>query len=387
MVRRSRSRWCPLLLVGALLPPLLALPATGASAATISVSWTLRASGLVQPTAVTSARDGTGRLFVLEKGGRVKAYRNGRVTTYLDLSSRVGSAGEGGLLGIAFHPDFRRHPFLWVAYSLPDGSALRVARFRASSATAGSVRAATGRRVLDAPHPRDRSNHWAGQLAFGPDRMLYLSTGDGGDGGARAARLDDLSGKVLRVDPLRACGGQAYCVPADNPFAAQRGVRRLVWASGLRNPWRFSFDPATRNLWVADVGEGTYEEVTPLGPAAKGRDLGWNRCEGPSATGAPGTPCPVTSARYVGPRLWYGRDYGSTVIGGFVYRGAKYRSFLGGRYVGGDFGSGRVFLLSGNRPSTVGSLPGVTSFGEGATRELWAVTLSGGLYRMAARRR
>ncbi len=379
-------RLARVLLAALLLVPLVGLPAGAASAAGVSIGWTRRAGGLDQPTGVTSARDGTGRLFVVEKTGRLKAYRNGRLSTYLDLRSRLNTAGEGGLLSVAFDPDFRRRPFLWVTYTRRDGGALRVERFRAATFSAPRVPTSSGRPVLDVPHPRDHSNHWGGQLAFGPDRFLYLSTGDGGDGGARARDLDYLGGKILRIDARRSCGASSYCVPATNPFAAQAGARRVVWASGLRNPWRFSIDPRTGDLWIADVGESTWEEVTRLRSGVAGANLGWNACEAWAAAGSRTEPCSLAGQPgYVGPRFWYSHSYGSAITGGFVYRGAKYRSILAGRYVGGDFVSGRVFTFFGGR-STVGRLPGVTSFGEGATGELWAVTLAGGLYRMAARR-
>lgn len=383
MIRRSPLRLLAPLVV---LLPLLMGPAPPASAATISISWTRKAAGLDVPVHVTSARDGTGRLFIVEKAGRIKTYASGRVRTYLDITDRVGSDGEGGLLSVAFHPRFRTSPYLWVAYSLPDRSALRIVRFKASRHSAWSVRSATAVRVLDVPHPRDRNNHWGGQLAFGRDGYLYISTGDGGDGGARARSFRSLEGKILRIDVLQRCGGRTYCVPRTNPYAGRTDVKQEIWARGLRNPWRFSVDPANGDLWIADVGEAHWEEVTRLRYRVRGADLGWNTCEGWAATGSSATRCPLAArTSYRGPSYWYDHGYGRSITGGFRYRGAKYRAFLAGRYVGGDFVSGTVFTSYAGRLRSAGSLPRVTSFGESASRELWAVTADGGLYRMAAR--
>ncbi len=377
-----------LLLASALVLPLGVVPATSASAASVSITWVRKASGLEVPLHVASARDGTGRLFVVEKGGRIKAYRKGRVTTYLDLSTRVNTDGEGGLLSVAFHPRFRTSPYLWVAYSIPDRSALRIVRFKAATHAATSVAASTGVHVLDVDHPRHRNNHWGGQLAFGRDGYLYVSTGDGGDGGARARSFSSLAGKILRIDVRRRCGGRAYCIPPTNPYAKRSDVRKEIWARGLRNPWRFSVDPATGDLWIADVGESNWEEVTRLRYGVRGADLGWNVCEAHWVTGSTTQACPLAGrSTYRRPSYWYNHGYGASITGGFRYRGAKYRSFLSGRYIGGDFVSWKVFTMYAGRLRTVGSLPGVTSFGESARRELWAVTFDGGLFRMAARTR
>ena len=236
----------PLIMI---VPLALVVPA-GPAAAAVTISWTRMASGLEMPVHVASARDGTGRLFVVEKTGRIKTYVSGRVRTYLDIADQVGTDGEGGLLSVAFHPRFKTSPFLWLAYSLPDRSALRIVRLTATTHDAATVAADTAVHVLDVPHPPDRDNHWGGQLAFGRDGFLYISTGDGGDGGANARRFTSLAGKILRIDALRSCGGLAYCIPASNPYAGRRDVRQEIWARGLRNPWRFSIDPVNGDLWV-----------------------------------------------------------------------------------------------------------------------------------------
>lgn len=365
--------------------PLLGLPHAAADAA--SITWQRRASGLDQPTQVTSAHDGTGRLFVVEKTGRVRIFHNGHVLArpYLDLRSRVKTDGEGGLLSIAFHPRWRTHPFVWAAYTDRAGD-LRVTRFRASRFRANTVRVSTARRVIDVPHPHQFSNHFSGQLVFGLGGNLFLSTGDGGGGGDpfdHGQSTSTLQGKILRLKVLgarKACG-RMYCIPRGNPFAGRRPGRGEIWLYGLRNAWRFSVDRATGDLWVADVGQGSFEEVDHVRKGVGGLDLGWSCREGPAVFNAARCRPGVTLTP---PVFSYGRSFGQTITGGFVYRGSKFRSVLGGRYVGADFGSGRVFHSAPSGLVTAGNLAGVTSFGEGAGRELWAVTFDGGLFAMSA---
>jgi glucose/arabinose dehydrogenase len=296
----------------------------------------------------------------------------------------VRSDGEGGLLGLAFSPSFRTSPYLWVAFTASDGS-LNVGRLRAPSPSATSVGLSTLRHVMSIPHPT-YNNHYGGQLAFGPDRMLYFATGDGGGTGDpkdNARRLDRLLGKILRIDALRSCGTRRYCVPASNPFVGRSGARGEIWLYGLRNPWRFSHDPVTRWLYVADVGQARYEEITVLGSGVGGYNLGWPCREGRVTYDA--SRCPTRGL--LNPQHVYGRGIGGSVTGGYVYRGARYRALLSGIYVFGDFISGRVLLwrLGYTVAYSQGQiLPNVTSFGEDAAGEIWAVTIDGRLWRMRA---
>jgi glucose/arabinose dehydrogenase len=365
--------------------PLAAVVASPAQAAP-ALDFVSRASGLNQPTQVTSARDGSPRMFVVEKSGLVRVYAGGRLLArpFLDLRSRVRADGEGGLLSIAFHPRYRAHPVIWAAYTDTAGD-LRVARFRARTASANRVPLSSYHRVIDVPHPTF-TNHYAGQLAFGPRGLLFLSTGDGGSGGDPSNHAQDrrsLQGKILRLAVLnsRATCGRAYCIPAGNPYRGSIPGRGEIWAIGLRNAWRFSVDQVTGDLWVGDVGQDRFEEVDHIPAGVAGANLGWSCREGPAEYNA--SRCSA-AATYLEPVWTYGRDYGTTVTGGFVYRGTRYAGQLAGSYVGADFGSGHVFVGGGTGLTTVGELGGITSFGEDDGHELWAVTYDGGLFEMTA---
>ena len=382
--RTGRRLLAPLVAVAVSLA--LAAATAGPAQAAPSITFASRAGGLSQPTQVTSARDGRARMFVVEKTGLVRIFAGGKMLArpFLDLRSRVRTDGEGGLLSIAFHPSYRTHPVLWAAYTSTSGD-LRVARFRARTATASRVPLSSYHRVIDVPHPA-ATNHWGGQLVFGPVGLLFLSTGDGGSGGDppnHAQNRKSLQGKILRLKVLgahHACG-HAYCVPAGNPFRGDTPGRGEIWALGLRNAWRFSVDQTTGDLWVGDVGQDRFEEIDRIPAGVAGANLGWSCREGPAEFN--GSRCSATST-YLEPVWTYGRDYGSTVTGGFVYHGSRYAGVLAGTYLGADFGSGRVFVGTPGGLETVGDLEGITSFGEDDGHELWAVTLDGRLYELGA---
>ncbi len=367
--------------------PLAPAPATSASA-DVTLTMVKRVEGLLRPTQVTSAHDGSGRLFVTEQAGTVRVVRAGKLVRkpFLDLTSRVRADGEGGLLSIAFHPDYAHHPFVWVAYTDLRGD-LRVARFRARSATSDRARVATYKPVIRVGHPARYTNHFGGQLAFGQSGLLFVSTGDGGGSGDpdnHAQDLRVLQGKILRIRVLgarRACG-RFFCVPATNPYAGGVPGRGAIWASGLRNAWRFSVDSQSGDLWIGDVGQARVEEVDRIPAGEGGANFGWSCHEGTTTYDA--SRC-STTASYREPEWSYGRDYGGSVVGGFVYRGSTYDDLLGGTYVFGDFVSGRLFVAGTIGVVTSGRLDRVTSFGEDDDRELWAVSLDGGLYQLEAR--
>jgi hypothetical protein len=348
-------------------------------------------TGLVNPVLVRSANDGTSRLFVVEQGGRIRTVSGTAITgTYLDLTSLVSSGGERGLLGLAFAPDFARSRLLWVSYTRTDG-ALVVARFQAPGATAPAVSLRTRHQVLVVPHP-SFSNHNGGDIAFGPDGYLYLGTGDGGGGGDprnNAQSLRSLLGKMLRIDVR--CASGTYCIPRTNPYYTSTTARREIFMSGLRNPWRWSFD-TNGNQWIGDVGQNRYEEidVIPAGTGAR-RNLGWScreasrtylsaRCSSKIAYTAPSLvmchPDNVTGCRT--------RSAAEAIIGGYVYRGTAYRSAVG-TYVFGDYVTGRIWPFRNGVLGTPTALAGVAGFGLQDNKEIYAVTLAGGLYRVGFR--
>lgn len=324
------------------------------------------ASGLVAPTGVVARPGDPGRLYVLEQAGRVRIVAGGRVLgqPFLDLTDRVKSGGEMGLLGLAFHPDHARNGRLFVHYT-DRGRDTRVVEFRVRG---DRVDPDGGRIVLRQRQPYE--NHKGGQLAFGPDGRLYLGLGDGGsafDPEGRGQRLDTLLGKLLRRD-------------VDRP-----GSRWEIAAFGLRNPWRFSFDREGGDLWIADVGQDAYEEIDVTRAGERGLpNFGWGVYEGPVRQ-----PRRRRLERRRGELTWpvfsYGRRDGCSVTGGHVYRGRRIPA-MRGRYLLGDLCSGNLWSLrarGGGGPAVRRErpkLPLVTSFGEDARGELFAVSFDGRLH-------
>ena len=337
--------------------------------------------GLASPLFVGHAGDGSGRLFVVEQEGRVRVVRDGRLLPepYVDLSSRIASGGERGLLGLAFSPDFAEDGLLYVDYTDRDGNTV-VSELHAPDPSADRADPASERVLLRIEQPY--SNHNGGALAIGPDGLLWIATGDGGSGGdpqGNGQRLDTLLGKLLRIDP-RQVGGAPYGVPADNPFVGRANARAEIWAYGLRNPWRFSFDRATGDLWIGDVGQSSIEEVDhwPAGSPA-GPDFGWNTMEA-SACFDPPEGCDRTGL--VLPVAEYGHDRGCSITGGYVYRGSALPGLVG-TYLYGDYCSGTIWALDGTSASPSPRVVGETgfalaSFGEDEAGELYVADLSGG---------
>ncbi len=354
-------------------------PVTGAAPVDeLRLTTTLVRGGFGSPTQVTSAADGTRRLFVLEQRGRVRAVTSKRTWTYLNLRGRVTASGEQGLLGLAFSPRFRQDRRLYLSYTRGDG-ALVVARAKAKKAKARKVKPKTLTTLLVVKHP-GYTNHNGGALAFGPDGFLYIGTGDGGGGGDprdNARRLSRLSGKILRIDVSRSCGKRSYCIPASNPYKGTAGAKPQILHRGLRNPWRISFDPAGR-LWIGDVGQSSYEEIDVLPRGARGLDLGWPCREGKHSYDS--SRC-RSGASYTGPVVEQGRDDAQSITGGFVYRGTRYPA-AAGAYVFADWVTGNVWAYGGGSLARIGSLGNVTSFGEDDAGELYAVTSGGELRRI-----
>jgi len=294
--------------------------------------------GFGQTVAITNSGDGTGRLFAVDRLGRVLSWVPGasRATLYLDLRSKVLTfGGEQGLLGLAFYWNFKSIPLVYAAYTAANGS-LQVSRFRLPSYTAASINAATEEKVINVAHPT-YSNHNGGMVLFGRDNQLYVSTGDGGGGGDpfnNAMRLSSLNGKILRLDAAHYCSGRPFCVPASNPFATLAGARGEIWHYGLRNPWRFSVDPVTGAMWIADVGQDAYEEVDTVGQTVSGRNFAWSCREGFAIYNASRCSGTVT---YTNPLLVIAHPDAEALIGGPVYRGAAFATTLGPRYMFGDY--------------------------------------------------
>ncbi|MEV0610017.1 PQQ-dependent sugar dehydrogenase [Polymorphospora rubra] len=394
----NRKRWTPALALAvtlAVLPgPAYATPDSappGAAALPLDrvrVTTTQLAFGLQRPTAIAAPDDGSDRLLITEKAGRIRVYHPTTglaATPLLDITDRVAVSGnERGLLGIETAPDFAQSGALYLAYTaVPDG-ALTLSRF----VLAGG--AATEQVILTQSHA-EYANHNGGEVKFGADGHLYWSLGDGGSAGDpfdAGQRLDTLLGKIVRLDVSRSCGGQPYCVPADNPFVGVAGARAEIWAFGLRNPWRFSFDAQDGSLWIADVGQGTYEEIDHLPADGGGANFGWSCREGPAVFDL--TRCRA-GATYTDPVFHYRTSFeGCAVIGGFVYRGQQYADLVGGTYIASDYCSATAWAIRPGAPGAaydnrvIGELPiQPTSFGEDADGELYLVNdLPGQLHKI-----
>ena len=344
-------------------------------------------SGLSSPVGMESPRDGSGRLFVLEQAGRIRIIRNAAVlaTPFLDITAKVASGGELGLLGLTFHPAFTSNRKFYVDYTRPLGSQWEtvVAEYLASATNPDQADPASERVLLTVTQPF--ANHNGGQLGFGPDGLLYIALGDGGSGGdplGNAQNVQVLLGKILRIDVNGSSGGRPYAIPPDNPFAAAGGAPE-IFAFGFRNPWRFSFDSATGTLFAGDVGQSSFEEVDIV---QKGANYGWNVMEG-SHCFKPATGCNMTGL--ILPINDYGRDQGGTVIGGFVYRGTTIPN-LAGAYVFGDFLSGRIWGLRQNaagvweRTQLAATGKSISSFGRDDNGELFVVDLAGAVSKIAS---
>jgi glucose/arabinose dehydrogenase len=355
-----------------------------------TLSLALVQGGFSSPVFATHAGDT--RLFVVERAGRIRIISGGQVlpTPFLDLSSLVTTAtAEQGLLGLAFDPAYAtsgRFYVMWTANGNPGTNASFrdnvVSRFVRSSSEPNQADFASRTDLLQIADLYN--NHNGGMLAFW-DGLLYVATGDGGSSGDpdnNAQNTGVLLGKLLRIDPS---SGSPYAIPPSNPFATQPGARPEIWASGLRNPWRFSFDRATGDLYLGDVGQNTWEEVNlQRSGAGGGQNYGWDRLEGTHCFGA--SACDPTGL--VPPIAEYGhRPNGCSVTGGYVYRGASAPS-LSGRYIFGDYCSGRIWSLTEAAGAWTRSLLltttyGISSFAEDKDGELHVVDHDGGgLYRL-----
>jgi glucose/arabinose dehydrogenase len=340
------------------------------------------AGGFVQPVHVAHAGDGSDRIFVVEQAGRIRILDNGVVlpSPFLDISAKLVCCGEQGLLSVAFPPGFASKRYFYVNYTKnPDGATV-VARYRVSAGDRNAADNTIEDVILTIPQPF--ANHNGGQLAFGPDNNLYIGMGDGGGGGdpqGNAQNPGSLLGKILRINVES--GTTPYGIPPGNPFVGAAGYRPEIWALGLRNPWRFSFDRGTGDLYIGDVGQGAVEEidVQPAGDRV-GRNYGWNVMEGDSCYPAGTVGCNRTGLAL--PVFVYDHSLGCSVTGGHVYRGSAFPS-LQGIYLFGDYCSGRVWGL---RKSSAGwdnallattTLP-ISTFGEDESGNVYVVNHTSG---------
>jgi glucose/arabinose dehydrogenase len=344
------------------------------------------ASGFASPLDLQSAPGDSARLYVVEQGGRIEIILDGQVQPepFLDISDRTRGGGERGLLGLAFHPEFTSNGRFFVNYTRPSGATI-IAEFRAASANRADP--TTERQLLVVPQPF--SNHNGGSLAFGNDGFLYIGLGDGGSGGDPLGSGQDLGvllGKVLRID---VDSDAPYAVPPDNPFLSTAGAEPEIWAYGLRNPYRMSFDRATGDLYIGDVGQSRREEIdVGLAAGGGGENYGWNVTEGTLCFN-PGSGC--RTAGLTLPVLEYDHGEGCSVTGGVVYAGCRMPDLVG-TYFYGDFCAGfvRSFRFAGGaatdrRDWTAdlgGNIGRITSFGTDAEGEAYVVDYDGEIYRL-----
>ena len=354
----------------------------------LSSDFTLRlevvASGLSNPLHLTTPA-GDPRLFVVEQPGRIRIIQNGQLvaTPFIDLTPKIASGGERGLLAMAFDPAYATNGFFYVNYTDRQGDTV-VERYRVS-ADPNRADPASARQILFVDQPF--ANHNGGHVLFGPDGMLYIAMGDGGSGGdpqGNGQRRNTLLGKLLRVDVSR---GDPYAIPPNNPFVGEGGARGEIWAYGLRNPWRVWFDRTDQVLYVADVGQNQVEEVNAVLQTTAGVNYGWNVMEGRQCFS--GGSCSQTGLTL--PVVTYPHSGGNcSVTGGIVYRGEAIPE-IHGHYFYSDYCAAwvRSFRLANGaatdaREWTVGPLEGVLSFGEDASGEMYLLSATGRVYRFVA---
>jgi len=343
------------------------------------------ASGFTAPVYLSAPPGDVNRLFVVDQPGQIQVIQNGQLlpTPFLDIASRVSYGGEQGLLSVAFHPNYAGNGYFYVDYTDVNGDT-RVERYTVS-ADSNVADSTSHKLILFVKQPY--ANHNGGLVMFGPDGMLYIGMGDGGSGGDpqnRAQNPDSVLGKLLRID---VDGGDPYAIPADNPFATSGGAKE-IWALGLRNPWRYSFDRSAGLLYIGDVGQNLWEEVDVAPAGSAGLNYGWNIMEGNHCYGS-GT---CSSGGLVLPAVEYDHSNGQcAVIGGFVYRGTRSPA-LAGQYFYADLCAAwvRSFTYAGGAVTGRTSwtlkvnLGSVLSFGEDARGEVYVLSSNGTVYGISA---
>lgn len=334
--------------------------------------------GFSQPLHLQNSGDN--RLFIVEKGGKIKIILEDNTvspTPFLDLSDIISTQGEQGLLGLAFHPDYDNNGYFFVNYTNTAGNT-QISRFTVSAANPDIADPGSELFILDFNQPA--SNHNGGDMIFGPDGYLYISSGDGGSSGDPnnlAQNINVLLGKMLRIDIDNPGGGNAYGIPPDNPFINTQDARPEIWAYGLRNPWRFSIDTDDNNIWIADVGQGSREEINRQSLDEGGVNYGWRCYEGSIPFNTNG--CPPQS-ELVFPIAEYGHENGNcSITGGHVYRGSEYID-IAGLYFFADYCSGMIGSVDSEDQVTIyGDFPGRwVSFGQDVDKELYLLDINEG---------
>lgn len=338
-------------------------------------------TGLSAPVHIVNAKDGSQRLFVVQQGGIIKVVQPGSTTPtdFINVSNRLSTGGERGLLGLAFHPQFATNRRFFIYYTRQGDGAIEIAEFQTFANNPNQGDPGTFKVIITVPHPTF-SNHNGGTVAFGADGYLYAGTGDGGSGndpGNNAQNINQLLGKMIRININVPPGTMPpYAIPPDNPFAGSIPGADEIYAVGVRNPYRFSFDRGgTNQLWVGDVGQNAIEEVDVI---EKGGNYGWRVYEGTQCTGIDPSLC--TPTNYKPPVLEYNRVSTSrcSVTGGYVYRGAQ-NTFPNGSYIYGDYCSGEILLWNGVQQTILlDTNRFISSFGEDESGELYVVGISSG---------
>ena len=334
-----------------------------------------------QPLDLQSPNDGTNRIFVAEKGGEIEVFNNTpdaeETSVFLNLGGSLSTRSEQGLLGFAFHPNYSDNGYFYICYT-PSATLSVISRFSVSDTDSNSADQNSELVMLEIPQPF--TNHNGGQIAFGPDGFLYIAMGDGGSGGdpqGNGQNTSNLLGNILRIDVDNTNPGLNYAIPSDNPFQNETDSRNEIFAYGFRNPWRMSFDTVTGKLWTGDVGQNEMEEIDVV---EIGGNYGWKLFEGTSCFSGD---CDTTGL--MEPIFEYNQSNGDrSITGGFVYRGGVIQD-LQGKYIYGDFVSGRIWALDEDGSSNellFSSGLNISSFGTDAQQELYVCAFDGSIYKL-----